>query len=102
MRPLHEIRLSKGITQEELSELTGVHRVLVSRIETGKCRPNAATKLKLESVLGRIDWMPQTITIQNPSYLEAEKLVERLVSVTAAMNRKERKTIKQLIGKYLI
>ena len=102
MRPLHELRSSKGLTQLELAELTGVHRVLISRIETGTCRPNASTKEKLETALGRIDWMPQTITIQNPSYLEAEKLVERLVSVTAAMNRKERKATRQLIVKHLI
>ena len=102
MRTLRELRQSKNLNQLELAALTGVHRVLISRIETGTCRPNAATKSKLEAVLGRIDFTPPTITIQNPNYLEATKLVERLISVTAAMSRKEKKAIRQLIGKHLI
>lgn len=101
MRSLNELRVAKGLTQLELAEMTGVHRVMISRIETGTCRPNAATKSKLEAVLGRVDWTPPTITIQNPNYLEATKLVERLISITAAMSRKEKKSIKQLIIKYL-
>lgn len=102
MRSLNELRVAKGLTQLELAEMTGVHRVMISRIETGTCRPNASTKEKLEAVLGRIDFTPPTITIQNPDYLEATKLVERLISVTAAMSRKEKKAIRQLIGKHLI
>ena len=101
MRSLHELRLSKGLTQLELSEVSGVHRVLISRVETGRARPNAATKSKLEAVLGRIDFTPPTITVQNPDYLEATKLVERLISITAAMSRKEKKAIRQLLGKHI-
>lgn len=102
MRTLRELRQSKKLTQKELSKVSGVHRVLISRIETGRARPNAATKEKLEAVLDRIDFTPPTITIQNPDYLEATKLVERLISITAAMSRKEKKAIRQLIGKHLI
>ena len=101
MRTLRELRQSKNLNQLELAAIAGVHRVLISRIETGRARPNAATKSKLEEVLGRVDWTPPTITIQNPSYLEATKLVERLISITASMTRKEKKAIRQLLGKHI-
>ncbi len=104
MRPLRKTRLSRKLTQTELGKLTGLHQVLISNIECGRCRPNDATKAKLESTLGRIDWIEtaKTITLRNPNYLEAEKLVQKIVSITAAMSTKERKSIKQLLDKYLI
>ena len=80
----------------------GIDRVQVSRVETGKSLPFKSTKERFEIILGPVDWLATAkhITIRNPDYLEAEKLVERLVSITVAMNRKERKVIEQMISKY--
>ena len=40
------------MTQEQLSELTGVHRVTIARIETGEVSPKAETLRRLADALG--------------------------------------------------
>lgn len=42
-----QIRRSKDVTQERLAELTGLDRVAIAYIETGKRRPNIATVYRL-------------------------------------------------------
>lgn len=104
MRSLRESRKQGGLTQEEFAKRVGVHQVHISRLERGNVLPFKYTKAKIEAVLGPVDWLATAkhITIRNPDYLEAEKLIERLVSITAGMGKKERKAIRQLIDKYLI
>jgi transcriptional regulator with XRE-family HTH domain len=104
MRSLRELRIQTGLSQEELGSLIGVDRVQVSRVETGVSFPCKSTKELFEAVLGPVDWLATAkhITIRNPDYLEAEKLVQKIVSITAAMSTKERKSIKELLDKYLI
>lgn len=99
---MRELRKQKGLSQEELGSLIGVNRVQVSRVETGKSLPFKSTKELFEAVLGPVDWLATArhITIRNPDYFEAEKLIERLVSITAGMGKKERKVIIQLLDKY--
>jgi transcriptional regulator with XRE-family HTH domain len=46
------LRKSKGISQERLAELSGVSRVTIARIETGKISPNVLTLEKLCCALG--------------------------------------------------
>lgn len=50
---IKEIREKKGMTQEELAEKSGVSRVTISGLESGK-EKNASSKtlLKLASALG--------------------------------------------------
>lgn len=102
MKSLRELRIQKCLSQEELGSLIGVDRVQVSRVETGKSLPFKSTKGLFEAALGPVDWLATAkhITIRNPDYFEAEKLIERLVSITAGMGKKERKAIEQLISKY--
>ena len=49
---LAEIRKSKGLSQDQLSKLSGVGRVTIARIETGKISPNLQTLEKLAAALG--------------------------------------------------
>lgn len=45
---VYKARISKGYTQEELSESSGVSAVTINRIERNKCRPH---RIIIESVL---------------------------------------------------
>lgn len=49
---IREVRKSKGLTQEELAELTGIARITISLIETGKTKePRVVTVMLLEEHL---------------------------------------------------
>jgi transcriptional regulator with XRE-family HTH domain len=49
---LAEVRQAKGMTQEQLAAVTGVHRVTIARIETGEVSPKAETLKRLADALG--------------------------------------------------
>ena len=52
---LREKRLEKGLTLQQLAELSGVHYVKIHQIETGKIKPENVTlknALKLAKALG--------------------------------------------------
>lgn len=48
---LRELRRRKALTQQELADLAGIHRVTVARIESGADQPEAATIRKLAQAL---------------------------------------------------
>ena len=48
---LSELRKLKGLTQERLAVLSGVHRVTIARYETGRMNPNVKTLEKLSTAL---------------------------------------------------
>jgi transcriptional regulator with XRE-family HTH domain len=50
---LREVRLDRGLSQEELHEMTGVSRDTISRMETGdRPNPHPRTLRRLASALG--------------------------------------------------
>lgn len=50
---LEEIRKEKGLTREQLSELSGVSREVIARLETGKTKnPTVKNAYKICNVLG--------------------------------------------------
>ena len=49
---LREIRKSKGLTQEDICEITGIEVSNYSKIETGKVAPSLATLQKLVKYAG--------------------------------------------------
>lgn len=51
MQNLRDIRLSKGITQEKLEEMTGLSQTLISAYETGKAFPSMKAILILSKAL---------------------------------------------------
>ena len=48
---LKEIRVSKGLTQQKLSDLSGVAREVIARTETGKTVPELQTIIRLAKAL---------------------------------------------------
>ena len=49
---LAQVRRDKGLSQEQLATLSGVHRVTIARFETGKANPNLQTLERLSAALG--------------------------------------------------
>ena len=49
---LAEARRENGMTQAQLAEASGVHRVTISRLESGKVSANVETLGKLAKALG--------------------------------------------------
>lgn len=49
---LREVRESKGMTQSELSKLSGVHRVNISKYEAGKSMFTLPVAERLAAALG--------------------------------------------------
>jgi transcriptional regulator with XRE-family HTH domain len=53
-RKIIEGRLAAGLTQEQLSKKTGIAVETLSRLESGKHKPQAATIAKIEKALGKL------------------------------------------------
>ncbi len=49
---VRELRKAKGLSQETLAELSGLHPVFVSRVETGKVKGSLCTYQALADALG--------------------------------------------------
>ncbi len=49
-------RKNKRLTQQQLAELVGVDRTLISKIESGVATPSVTTAKKIAAVLG-FDWV---------------------------------------------
>ncbi len=49
---LRDIRLNRGLSQEELHQITGVSRDTISRLETGRRSAQPRTLRKLAEALG--------------------------------------------------
>lgn len=47
-----EIRKEKGLSQEQLSEITDIHRVLIGKYETGKNEPSIQSLSRIADALG--------------------------------------------------
>ncbi len=46
------VRLARQMRQDDVTELTGIAREHISRIEGKKCWPNARTRQKIATALG--------------------------------------------------
>ena len=49
---LATVRKDKGFSQAQLAQVSGVHRVTIARIETGKISPNIRTLELLAEAMG--------------------------------------------------
>jgi transcriptional regulator with XRE-family HTH domain len=47
-----EVRRAKGMTQEQLANASGVHRVTIARFECGTVTPKLSTVERLAAALG--------------------------------------------------
>jgi len=68
------VRESRGATQQGLAEWSGVPQNTVSRVESGKRRPQKGTLQKLATALGVEDWTALDVDI--PRVLSLEELSE--------------------------
>jgi transcriptional regulator with XRE-family HTH domain len=100
MKSLRETRREHCLTQDMVEELTGIDSRQISMIERGLQKPNDSTRARLEEVLGKIDWLETTGVQVLGSYIEAERLIKRLVGITVVMDKKDQMAIKKLITKY--
>lgn len=53
MRAIMDARIETGLTQQQLSELTGISQADISRIECGTANPSLKTLQRLATALGR-------------------------------------------------
>lgn len=91
-----------GITQAKLSVKTGVAQCYLSKLERGLKKPNEATRNKIESVLGNIDWS-ETIkikTLLGGTLYDAEQLVHKLILVFQSLQFDDKLAIRTLVKKY--
>ena len=61
IRAVLEAREQKGVSQQELSEITGINQADISRIENGNANPSLRTMKRLASGLGmkiRLEFVP--------------------------------------------
>ena len=49
---IKEIRVNRGLNQDQLSALSGVPRICIARYESGKYYPSMENALKLAEALG--------------------------------------------------
>ena len=57
------LRIAKGISQEELAEISGYHRTYVGMIERGERNISIAT---LEALAGSLGVEPHTLLLREP------------------------------------
>lgn len=96
---LIKARKEKHLTQEQLSELSGVSLSQLSRLECDKCSPTIDTLLALCSVLEisleeiLYDYLPDSIPHQNPS-------VKHILAMIENMDDKHCRNIEEIISIY--
>ena len=49
---IKELRIKRGITQEELAQKIGSNKSYISRVETGKTEPKVSTFYRIAAALG--------------------------------------------------
>ncbi len=98
-RNLRAIRKRKRLTQQELSEKTGLYPYHISGLERGRYRANQETRQKIEAVLGKIDWIDK-VKVRKGDFRKAENLVRQLVEITLLLSPHEREAISKMISKF--
>lgn len=122
MNNLKAARISKRLTQRQVSELASINQSYYSELERGVNKPNAETRKKFESIFGKIDWIDtcgldkiiESKTNRSNFYLldsvpskdvyyNCEIILRRLiVEFHKIRSTSERNSIIELINKYII
>ena len=79
-KKLKQIRKSKGLTQEKLAELAGVHEKHISKLELGTYKPSFATLNKVLTALDlEVDKLglnyKKVSAIDNPFYIKSMQIL---------------------------
>ena len=101
MRNMMDTRRSLNLTQDQLSEMTGIPQSNLSAIEHGKYKPNKSTRERIEKVLGKVDWIEtEKITLRQTNYFKAERLLKQMVELTLTMDNQQKEDFQKLVVKY--
>lgn len=87
MNKIKQLRIEKKISQEDLEEITGISRALLSHYETGRSTPNVENALKLAKAFG--------VTVEDlfgPGSTNVKEFVDEIGSLS--------KGEKEVISKY--
>src|SRR5690554_977796 len=77
---LMQVRNKQGLTQRQLSKLAGVSQSLISKFEIGSLYPDKLEQLKIEGVLGPVDWIATKLQgFPTPTASEGEESAENRV-----------------------
>ncbi|RNC84464.1 MAG: XRE family transcriptional regulator [Balneola sp.] len=58
-KPIYSLKIARmiiNLTQYRLSKLSSISQVTISKIENGIVRPRDKTILKIEKIVGPVDW----------------------------------------------
>jgi predicted transcriptional regulator len=100
MNTLREARKRQGLTQTELSRLTGIYQPNLQVIEAGKVIAQRKSRARIEKVLGKLDWVgTSSVKIRTGDFVKAEKQLKRLLSMFIAMSEQEKSEFMAIITK---
>ena len=79
-KKLQQIRKSKGLTQEKLAELAGVHEKHISKLELGTYKPSFDTLSKIVKALGLnvddVGFNLENVSVNdNPFYIKSMQIL---------------------------
>lgn len=96
---LKRLRISKELTQSELSEISGVSNIQIGRYESGSSKPNEKTLLKLANALEvDLEYFTMENPLQDNTYLE-----ERIDLLKGVITEEEdRRTLIALIDSFYL
>lgn len=99
---LKELRKKKGLSQNELGDITSIHFTQISRYERGDTTPNAEVLTKLAKALDTtVDYLMNGTTTDVVAQAGLDKeLISRFQSLQS-MNKEDRKTVLALIDAFI-
>lgn len=104
-----EIRMARGLTQDELAELSTLSRISIARYETGKIEPGAkalgriadALEVSSDILLGRLEEQAEAITTKNePRTAEARSISGAIDRMPKEERVKAESVMRTLYEKY--
>lgn len=89
-----EMRIEKGITQQQLAELTGLSVVYIGYIEQGKRHGTLTTYLDIVNILG---YTLNDLVIYGPTEMDPSPYLSEVASVLSICKNGERETLLRII-----
>jgi transcriptional regulator with XRE-family HTH domain len=102
MKSLRQLRKDSGLTQEDLSVMSGISQDHLSFIERGIYKPTEKTRNKIEQALNtKVDWLETgTIELHDCNWYQAERQLKRLVELTLNLDLNEKREFTKIVRKY--
>lgn len=98
---IKNLRVSAGMTQEELAQKIGLKKQNISRYENSHCEPNIRTAKKIADALGvTIEEMAVGVSVAPappPSFTPDE---QHLITLYRRADDRDRETVWNILGRY--